>query len=130
MAKISISGIAPNQQIKSEHILRVINALRGDTNDIEIEVSGSISASQYIGDGSLLTNLPIPTGSSNQITISSLPFTLVKNTTIPNISSSYLENGDIIKGFEPSGSYIEAQYLGGDSTDFFNVNVYKIFSGI
>lgn len=64
MALISTSGIAPNQQIKSEHLLRVINALRGDVIDVNIFISGSVTASHFVGDGSGLTNLPIPSGSS------------------------------------------------------------------
>ena len=67
--------------------------------------------------------------SDNLITIAGLPFQLVKNKVIPNNNNSTLETSDIIKGFIASG-YIEAQYLGGDNTDFENENVYKIFNGI
>ena len=63
--KISTSGIAPQQQIKSEHITRIINALSGETPNTEIEISGSITASYFIGDGSLLTNLPTGSGYIN-----------------------------------------------------------------
>jgi len=57
--KISKSGIAPQQQIKSEHITRIIDALSGETPNTEIQISGSITASYFIGDGSLLTNIPL-----------------------------------------------------------------------
>ncbi|WP_428743237.1 hypothetical protein [Tenacibaculum sp.] len=65
------------------------------------------------------------------ITISGMPFTLVKhkdNTNPANILT--LELYDFIIGATPDGSFINAQYLGGDSTDFFNTSVYNIFSGI
>jgi L-asparaginase/Glu-tRNA(Gln) amidotransferase subunit D len=42
MAKISKSGIGPHQQIKSEHIIRIIDALSGESRDTDIEISGSI----------------------------------------------------------------------------------------
>ena len=59
MATISKTGIAPQQQIKSEHLLRIIEALSGESPNIDIIVSNNISASYFIGDGSQLTNLPI-----------------------------------------------------------------------
>lgn len=62
MTKISKSGIAPLQQIKAEHVTRIIDALAGDTPNTQIEISGSITASYFIGDGSQLTNLPSPSG--------------------------------------------------------------------
>ena len=64
------------------------------------------------------------------IIISGLPFELIKNKSIPNDVGGVLENDDIIKGFEPTGEYIQAKYLGGDETDFFNEAVYKIYTGI
>jgi hypothetical protein len=69
MAKISKSGIAPLQQIKSEHLIRIIDALSGEAPDTQIEVSGSISSS-FIGDGSLLINLPTSSGYINFVPIS------------------------------------------------------------
>lgn len=60
MATISTSGISPSQIIKSEHLIRIINALDGTTvNDIII--SGSLNALQvtgsFKGDGSQLTGI-------------------------------------------------------------------------
>lgn len=62
MAKISTSGIGPQQQIKSEHLLRIIGALSGNPNT-DIEISGSVTASYLAGDGSGIYNLNLPTGS-------------------------------------------------------------------
>lgn len=45
MSKISKSGIAPQQQIKSEHLIRIIDSLSGEIPNTEIEVSGSIKIS-------------------------------------------------------------------------------------
>jgi hypothetical protein len=44
MATISTSGISPGQIIRSEHLLRVINALDG-TTPIDIIITGSLSVS-------------------------------------------------------------------------------------
>lgn len=59
MPTISKSGISPLQQIKSEHITRVIDALSGLTPNTNIVISGSITASYFVGDGSRLTNIPL-----------------------------------------------------------------------
>lgn len=47
MATISTSGIAPAQGIKSEHLLRIINALKGVASN-DIIISGSLNVSQGI----------------------------------------------------------------------------------
>lgn len=61
------------------------------------------------------------------ITISSLPFTLVKHKDNTNPANKLtLELYDFIIGATPDGSFINAQYLGGDSTDFTNEAVYTI----
>lgn len=73
-------------------------------------------------------NITNSTNNSNQITIDNLPFTLIKNLTIPNELDT-LEDYDVIKGFIPNGDYIEALYKGGDATDFLNETVYTIFTG-
>ena len=75
-------------------------------------------------------NLPYFSGEASTIIIDSLPFELIKNKSIPNTVEGTLQIGDIIKGFEPTGEYIQAKYLGGDETDFFNEAVYKIYTGI
>lgn len=60
MSTISKSGIAVGQIIRSEHLLRVINALDGTTSD-DITISGSLKAvhitGSFKGDGSQLTNI-------------------------------------------------------------------------
>ena len=56
MATISKSGIEPGKVIKSDHILRVINALSA-TSSVDIFVSGTISGSSIQGDGSGLLNV-------------------------------------------------------------------------
>lgn len=63
MATISKSGISPLQQIKAEHLTRIIDALSGETPNIDIIISGSVTASNFSGDGSGLYNLNLPTGS-------------------------------------------------------------------
>jgi len=76
MAKISKVGIAPQQQIKSEHILRIIESLSGEIPNIDIEVSGSVSASYFIGDGSQLYNLPELSGSVTYTNLTPVPSTV------------------------------------------------------
>lgn len=49
MTTISTSGIAPFSEIKSEHLLRIINALSGLTPNIEIIISGSIYSDGFYG---------------------------------------------------------------------------------
>jgi hypothetical protein len=71
-----------------------------------------------------------PVNTSNQITIATLPFELIKNKTIPNNTAGTLQIGDVIKGFVTDGAYIQAKYLGGDATDFNNETVYNIYTGI
>ena len=64
MSTISTSGISPSQIIRSTHLLRIINALDGTTND-DIIISGSLNAlhvtgsftGSFKGDGSQLTNI-------------------------------------------------------------------------
>ena len=69
------------------------------------------------------------TGGIVQVTISGSSFILQKH---PDnaINLTILEINDVILGFEPSGNYIMAQYLGGTNTEFFNAAVYNIFNGI
>ena len=47
MSTISTSGIAPNSIIRSEHLLRIINALSNKEN-IDILISGSLSVTGSI----------------------------------------------------------------------------------
>jgi hypothetical protein len=54
MSKISKIGIAIGQVIRSEHLLRIINALSGEVSDTQIEISGSVTASFFVGEGILL----------------------------------------------------------------------------
>lgn len=56
MATISKTGIEPGKIIKSDHILRVINALSA-TSSADILVDGVISGSALQGDGKGLTNV-------------------------------------------------------------------------
>lgn len=93
MGKISKSGIGPLKQIKSEHLIRIIDALSGEALDTQIEISGPITASYFVGDGSKLTNLPISmidTGSL--VTLNDFNnFTQSYN----QDSSSFLDNFDL-----------------------------------
>jgi hypothetical protein len=59
MTKISKIGITPHQIIRSEHLLRIIEALSGNVPNTQIEISGSVTASYFVGNGSGLTNLNI-----------------------------------------------------------------------
>lgn len=56
MATISKSGIESGKIIKSEHLIRIINALAASSS-ADIKVSGSVSSSLYYGDGRNLTNI-------------------------------------------------------------------------
>lgn len=113
-----INGLTHIYEIKSSSLPITVGA--GNT-----PVSGSDFDLVAISGGIVSTGGSGPT----TITIASLPFTLTKNKTIPN-NGAGLEVGDVIEGFETSGSYIQAKYLGGDATDFFNAAVYAIFGGI
>ena len=65
------------------------------------------------------------------ITISGMEFTLIKHPDNSNPANKLtLELYDFIIGVTPLGTFINAQYLGGDSTDFTNEAVYNIFSGL
>jgi hypothetical protein len=94
MAVISTSGISPLQVIKSEHLLRIINALTGITST-DIIVSGSLSVingingslfgtSSYALTSSITTAI---TGSAGYIPVFSGARTLV------NSSMIYENNG-------------------------------------
>jgi len=48
MAKISKSGIGPQQTIKSEHLTRIIDSLSGNIPEVDIEVSGSITTNVFV----------------------------------------------------------------------------------
>jgi hypothetical protein len=56
MATISKNGIEPGKLIKSEHLVRIINALAASSS-ADIEVSGSVSSSLFYGDGRYLSNV-------------------------------------------------------------------------
>jgi hypothetical protein len=77
MSKISKLGISIGQIIRAEHLLRIINALSGEVPNTQIEISGSVTASFFVGNGSQLTNLPTgsgggtPGGSNTQIQFNS-----------------------------------------------------------
>lgn len=96
MGKISKSGITPHAQIKSEHITRVIDALTGVSTSVQIEVSGSITASYFRGDGSGLTGITSSlgniTGSNTYIPIFSGSSKLI-NSSITEDATSITFNG-------------------------------------
>jgi hypothetical protein len=77
MSKISKSGITVGQIIRAEHLLRIIDALSGEVPATQLEISGSVTASFFVGNGSQLTNLPTgsgggtPGGSNTQIQFNS-----------------------------------------------------------
>jgi hypothetical protein len=56
MATISKNGIEPGKLIKSEHLVRIINALAASSS-ADIKVSGSVSSSLFYGDGRYLSNV-------------------------------------------------------------------------
>lgn len=90
MTFISKTGIYPNNQIKAEHITRIIDGISGVTPNTQISVSGSISSSYFVGDGRYLTNI---TSSISNITGSDtyIPIFQGLNTLI---TSSMYENND------------------------------------
>jgi len=125
--KISKSGIAPHQVIKSDHLLRIINALDGTTPNSEIEVNGSVTASSFIGDGSEITGIvsssysentkvdyTIISGSNNPITSNAVREGLSAKQSSP---TGFIEGlplsikpGDDTKGLIGTGSYIVTDY--------------------
>ena len=88
MANISKSGIAPNLQIKSEHLIRIIDAISGESPDTEINISGSVTASYFIGDGSQLTNLTINELSNQKTITSSVLLDNTYNNTLVKVKTS------------------------------------------
>ena len=104
-SKISEQNIVDGQVINAEHITRITDALRGESNtDIVItgslQVTGSllaigssgVSASTYYGDGSNLTN--ITTTSASYATTSSYA-----------VTSSYASTANTLLGSVTSASY-------------------------
>lgn len=109
--KISRSGIAPLQQIKSEHLLRIIGALDGTVQNTEILVSGSVTASYFIGDGSQLANLPIPSSSfdtSSLVTYS-----------IFNLFTSSYTTGSFTGSFKGDGSQLTGINTSSTGSNFY-----------
>lgn len=82
---IPIGGIAPGQIIKSEHILRIINALNGVNVDTII-ISGSlITSGSNIFDGTLA----LPSIANNQYLYTSGGFVVGTSTAPTVVSASY-----------------------------------------
>lgn len=100
-----LSNVAPGFKYTAEEFNKIITAL------------------EYIYE-----NMAGSPANTNIIIIDAFPFRLFKGP--GNNVLGVLETGDVIQGFEPSGSFIIAKYLGGDSTDFLNESVYTIFSGL
>lgn len=136
MTKISKSGIAPLQQIKSEHLIRIINALDGTAPNTTIEVSGSVTASYFVGDGSKLTNIATSSYSEN----TEVDYTIISGSTKPIAGGAVREGiltkqdvptgfisglilsikpGDATKGIIGTGSYAVTDY-----SDFEDIKVY------
>lgn len=127
MTKISKSGIAPHQVIKSEHLLRIINALDGTTPNSEILVNGSVTASNFVGNGSHITGIisssfsentnvdyTIISGSSNPVTGGAVREGLLTKQTsttgfIIGLPLS-IKPGDNTKGLIGTGSYVITNY--------------------
>jgi len=111
MSKINKSGISIGSIIRAEHLLRIINALSGEVPNTQIEVSGSVTASFFVGDGSQLTNIPtgsggIAGGSDTQIQFNS-GSTFQGDSSFRFIyTSQSLEQGD---GIIASGQYSHAE---------------------
>jgi hypothetical protein len=69
-------------------------------------------------------------GNINVITIESLSFQLFKNPDNDTPANmQVMEINDIIKGFTSGTNYIEAVYLGGDTSLFDDLTVYNVFAG-
>lgn len=97
--------------IENDYLIRVYKA--GETESKHIAISALAGAAQ------------------NEITISGLTFNIRKNPDNNIVANKLvLEPNDIIKGFISNGKMFEAQYLGGDTTDFENTNIYNKFAGV
>lgn len=100
MSTISTSGISPSQIIRSEHLLRIINALDGTTPN-DIIISGSLNALQvtgsFKGDGSQLTgitagNATLQAGITSNVTVggATAPITFISGTSLETIIRTML----------------------------------------
>jgi hypothetical protein len=69
-------------------------------------------------------------GNINEVLIEGLSFQLFKNPTNNLVANKkILQSGDIIKGFTSQNNYIEAIYLGGDTSLFDDLSIYSVFAG-
>lgn len=84
MAYISKSGIQVGSIIKSDHVLRIINALDG-TDEKDLSVMGTVSATYLAGNGSQITNVT----ASSAATASYITTAQTASYVLNAISSSY-----------------------------------------
>jgi hypothetical protein len=126
MATISTSGISPGQIIRSEHLLRVINALNGVTPiDIIITGSLSVSGSTSLSGSTYLRGLP-NTSRANVITYDPTTGQL-----------SYLNSASLgvtMSVSQPGGLNTQIQYnsgsvLAGNSSFIFNYTLQSLQQG-
>ncbi len=122
MSTISTSGIAPFSEIKSEHLLRIINALSGLTPNMEIIISGSISSSGFYGTlyGTASNAVYSVNGSTPQpngnVAVSLTTTLTGDSSSLVAYNTSSLDNGVLwIITNDPSSSY--------------NGNIYVFLSG-
>lgn len=113
MATISKSGISPLQQIKAEHLTRIIDALSGETPNIDIIISGSVTASHFVGDGSQLTGIPTGSGGSQN-----LQQVLDEGN---NSTTSLIIGTGVLEGIEINDSSI-SMYESGNINNQFNIS--------
>jgi len=127
MATISTSGISAGQIIRSEHLLRVINALNGVT-PIDIIITGSLSVtgSTSLSGSTYLKGIP-NTSRANVITYDPTTGQL-----------SYLDSASLgvtMSISQPGGSNTQIQYnsgsvLAGTGSFTFNYNLQSLQNGL
>lgn len=109
MTKISQVGIAPQQEIKSEHILRILRALSGEVPNTTIDISGSLSSSLIETNG-LYINSTIPSPYKGKISIQSLDDNY--DYILPRKSGTFAMLSDIGTGGSGSGKTEIPDYSG------------------
>lgn len=109
MSTISKTGIEPGSIIKSEHVLRIINALDG-TDAKDLEVNGTVYASYFAGNASALTNVTASTAQTSSYST----YAITANTA--SYVNSLIQAVDITGSLSVTGSITGADgfYLKGN----------------